>query len=178
MEKEDISDLVPQVDERLRAKNAGRFNDSIRYYDNEMQRLKSAMPYEERQRIPEYESMYVQERRSERHMPLEDTGKDANRYNVIILVSAAAAVFAIAAFGITWPLGLNSWEARGAVGGFVLALVTLSLIISLLWNRLHKEKALDYSKMPGEERLKMYAEYSFQGTALKKMLEGETLRKK
>jgi len=171
MEKEDISDLVPQVNPRLRAKNAGKFNESIRYYENEMQRLISAMPYEERQRIPEYESMYVQERRSEAGMPLEDTGKDANRYNAIILVSAVAAVFALAAFGITWSFGLNKWEARGAVGGFVLALVTLSLIISWLWNRLRRDKAKDYSKLSGEERLKLYAEYSFQGSALKKMLD-------
>jgi hypothetical protein len=175
MEKEDISDLVPQVNERLRAKNAGKFNDSIRCYENEMQRLISAMPYEERQRIPEYESMYVHERRSEAGMPLEATGKDADRYNAIIL---AAAVFALAAFGITWSFGLNRWEARGAVGGLVLALVILFLIVFWFFRRRRKEKAKDYSELSGEERLKLYAEYSFQSSALKKMLEGDSLRKK
>jgi hypothetical protein len=172
MEIEDISDLVPKVDPKQVAENAGKLCDSIGYYDGEMQRLLSVMSYEEGQKIPEYESKYLQGRIADS----KDAKGGKPAANVMLILAAAAIAVALTTYffgGALWDLGGREMRhARASLHIGIILFVSVILLLYVLAGKARKNRKADYPKFSSEDRLTLYADYSFQKKALEKMLNG------
>lgn len=171
MEKKDISDLLPAVDGGWRAKYGSKLEKSIGYYESEMDRLRSTLSYEEREKIPEYEARYVQERRAEEHTQLDALRHDQSRITFYLGIWVAIFAMIIVIFNTSW-LGYTSRELRDM---FTQAFSILTIVVFFglsLWRIISTKRHRNYSKMKGDEKLTLYAQYAFQTEAMKTLLEG------
>lgn len=171
MKKGEIDYHVLKVDERMISKHAGKFSDSIRYYDSEMQKIMSTLSYSERQMIPEYEARYVQERRSDADSPLDAACRE-KQYKALTIVFGVAAVLALAAYDAGHSFSLDLRDAGALSSYFVLAFVFFAFLLFGMRIRRPKKEKVDYSKMSSDDKLKLFAEYSYQKEAIEKMLDG------